>query len=474
MNSRGSNLGLREERALAASGRRKKQLKKSLSHLPKTKRAEILWVKKLIFAEFEEAIAGRRAPEVRDGIILKLVLHGPHASGGWVDDPAGRYFADYDFLVLVSSDRLADVGEFWLECEKKLLFASVNGESLRTPVRLTILSFERFSDQIHQGNRYFQNIMEEGVVLHDADPTSWPDRNAVAAHDLVAEAEIHLEEGLALVAEFLGSAKLSAANGWFRKAAFDLHQATERLYNIVLLVLVGRTPHTHNIVDLRKLAESASEQLRAVWPTQTKEDRRCFELLRAAYNKSRYNRHYRVAGSEAAWMIEQVEYLSDLVTEVCDAWIDRLNSSQGELVTPPPLDAADARRKGTGEADVRSQVEGEQTGIGRERWHVRNAPPVNVRRQKFRTPVLSKRLSQAVVESQIPQASNVSDERKVLAAAITALPEPIRDVFLLSRMSGLSYAEIASHLGLNIHLVESSLSDALIALDQAVFSETTG
>jgi len=473
MNSRGSNLGLREERALAASGLRKKQRKTSLSHLPKAKRAEILWVKKLIFAEFEEAIAGRRAPDVRDGKIFKLVLHGPHASGAWVDDPSGRYFADYDFLVLVSSDRLADVGKFWLECEKKLLFASVNGENLRTPVRLTILSFERFSDQIHQGNRYFQNVMEEGVVLHDADPTSWPDRNAVAALDLAAEAELHLEEGLALVAEFLGSAKLSAANGWFRKAAFDLHQATERLYNIVLLVLVGRTPHTHNIVELRKLAECASERLRVVWPTETKEDRRCFELLRAAYNKSRYNRHYRVAGSEAAWMIEQVEYLSDLVSEVCDAWIDRLNNSQSELVPPPTSDAVDARRTATGEADERGHTEGEQTGDS-ERRQIRNAYAVNIRRGNFQTPILRQQFSQAVVASEVPQESITSDERKRLAAGVTGLPEPIRDVFLLSRISGLSYAEIAHHLDVDIHLVESSLSEALVALDQAVSSESLG
>jgi HEPN domain-containing protein len=275
---------------------------------------------------------------------LKLLLHGPYASGAWVDDPGGRYFADYDLLVLVSSERLADVGEFWLECERSLLFASVNREHLRTPVRLTILSFERFSNEIYQGNRYFQNIMEECVVLHDADPTVWPDCNAVAALDVVAQADRHRAEGFALVAEFLGSAKLSAANGWFRKAAFDLHQATERLYNIALLVLLGRTPHTHNIVDLRKLAESASEQLRVVWPTETKEDRRCFELLRAAYNKSRYNRHYRVAASEAAWMIEQVEYLSDLVNDACDRWIDGLNSSRDQLVKIPTTDGADDRR----------------------------------------------------------------------------------------------------------------------------------
>lgn len=350
MNNRGSNFGLREERALATSGR-KKQRKTSLSHLPKTKRAEVAWVKKLIFAEFEEAIAGRRAPEVRDGTIVKLVLHGSYASGAWVDDPSGRYFADYEFLILVSSDRLADVGEFWLECQKKLLFASTDREELRTPVSLTIMSFERFSAQVEQGNRYFQNIIQEGVVVHDADPTSWPHGDVAAAANPVAEAELHLEEGLALVAEFLGSAKLSAANGWFRKAAFDLHQATERLYNIALLVIVGRTPHTHNIVELRRLAESASERLQAVWPTETKEDRRCFELLRAAYNKSRYNRYYRVTQSEANWMIEQVEYLSDLVEEACDAWIDRFQKSSDEPILPKGGGNGGPKHNSTGGAD---------------------------------------------------------------------------------------------------------------------------
>jgi len=450
MNNRGSNLGLREERALSPSSRRRNQRKTSLSHLPKAKRTEIAWVKKLIFAEFEEAIAGRRAPEVRDGAILKLVLHGPYASGAWVDDAGGRYFADYDFLILVSSDKLADVGEFWLECEKKLLFASTNRDDLGAPVRLTVLSFQRFSDLVEQGDRYFQNIMEEGVVLHDADPISWPLPDVTAAVDLAADAELHLEDGMALVTEFLGSAKLSAANGWPRKAAFDLHQATERLYNIVLLVLVGRTPHTHNIVELRKLAEAASEQLRGVWPTETKHDRRCFELLRAAYNKSRYNRYYRVADSEAAWMIEQVEYLAELVEEVCDTWIHRLNSLPDERVRTLRPDATVSRREGIGEIDDDGRVDGEQTVVA-----------------GGQTPI-----GGSFAESLVPQGSFTPDERKLLAAAITALPEPIRDVFLLSRISGLSYPEIARHLDLDIHSVEHRFREALIALDQAVRVES--
>lgn len=335
MNSRGSNLGLREERALRGSGGKRKQPRTSLGHLPEAKKAEVLWVKNLIFEEFAAAIDGRRADDVREGKILQLILHGPYATGAWVDDPAGIYFADYEILAVVSSDRLADVGEFWLECERKLLFATTNREHLRTPVRLTVQSLAGIDRQVELGDRYFQQVLDEGVVLHDTLGLRRPETVTAPRTDAVTEATLHLEEGLALVDEFLGSAKLSFAKGWCRKAAFDLHQATERLYNIVLLVLVGRTPHTHNIVQLRRLAEGATGRLSDVWPAETKEDRRCFELLRSAYNKARYNRYYRVSEDELRWMLDQVEYLYDLIEEVCDGWIAGQESAlDAQAATP--------------------------------------------------------------------------------------------------------------------------------------------
>ena len=154
--------------------------------------------------------------------------------------------------------------------------------------------------------------------------------------------------------------------------------------------------------------------------------------------------------------------------------MDRLNNSQGELVPTLRPDAADARCKGGGEADDRGHMEREQTLADSGRRQIRNACAVNIQRLNFRTPILSQRLSRTVAASHLTQESINSDERKCLAAAVTALPEPIRDVFLLSRMSGLSYAEIAHHLDLDIHLVENRLSEALAALSQAVHFEITG
>jgi hypothetical protein len=64
--------------------------------------------------------------------------------------------------------------------------------------------------------------------------------------------------------------------------------------------------------------------LKAVWPRETKFERRCFELLREAYVKARYSRHYRISSEELEWLGGRVESLQSLVREACLERIDKL------------------------------------------------------------------------------------------------------------------------------------------------------
>lgn len=66
-----------------------------------------------------------------------------------------------------------------------------------------------------------------------------------------------------------------------------------------------------------------------------------------------------------------------------------------------------------------------------------------------------------------------AQEKHALTSAIIGLPVPVRDVFLLHRMAGFSYEEIADHLGIEASQVTTMLAEALVQLVRAVrLSET--
>jgi hypothetical protein len=112
------------------------------------------------------------------------------------------------------------------------------------------------------------------------------------------------------------------SDGALKVAAFDLHQTAERLYHCVLLVRTLYSPKTHNLSRLRQLSEELEPRLKLVWPRETKLERRCFELLREAYVKARYSRHYRISAEELEWLGSRVELLQKLVREAC---LERIN-----------------------------------------------------------------------------------------------------------------------------------------------------
>lgn len=59
-------------------------------------------------------------------------------------------------------------------------------------------------------------------------------------------------------------------------------------------------------------------------------------------------------------------------------------------------------------------------------------------------------------------------ERQVLARAILKLPRDLRDVFLLHRTAGMTYAEVGLHLGMTPKAVETALAAALVRLMRVI------
>ena len=299
-------------------------MKHSPDHLPEGKKRELAFVVEAIREGFAFAIARRTMPNLRGGRLLKIILFGSYARGDWVEDPVGRYFSDYDLLVVVDREELTDVPEFWAEMEERLLEELASGRNLRTPVSLIYHSFEDVNEKLRLGRYFFIDIVRDGIVLFEEPGFPFAEPQPLSPAEALRETQEYFEEWFESAARRLELAQGALEKGYLKEAAFDFHQAAERLYHCLFLVRTLYSPKTHNLNQLRQFAEDLESRLKAVWPRETKFERRCYELLREAYVKARYSRHYRISGEQLEWLSSRVELLQTIVREACEERIATL------------------------------------------------------------------------------------------------------------------------------------------------------
>lgn len=103
----------------------------------------------------------------------------------------------------------------------------------------------------------------------------------------------------------------------YNEAAFMLHQATERLYTAILLVFTRYKPKSHDLLILRKFANTIDQELAMVFPLDTPENKHLFKLLRNAYVDARYKPSYVITEEELSKLGDQVNHLKSLCEKLC-------------------------------------------------------------------------------------------------------------------------------------------------------------
>jgi predicted nucleotidyltransferase/HEPN domain-containing protein len=299
-------------------------MKTGLDHLPDGKQRELAHVVDIVCAGFERATAQRTQPRFRNGKLLKVILFGSYARGDWVEDPVGRYFSDYDLLVVVNHDDLTDLAEFWEKTESQLLADLSAGTVLRTPVSLIYHSLDEVNEKLRLGRYFFMDIVRDGIVLFEEPGYPFADPQPLSAEQALRETQDYFDEWVESADDFLESATDAIGKGKGKLAAFLLHQATERYYHCLFLVRTLYSPKTHNLNRLRDLAEELEPSLKAVWPRETRFEKRCYALLRDAYVKARYSRSYRITAEQLDWVAARVTLLQTLVREACETRIETL------------------------------------------------------------------------------------------------------------------------------------------------------
>src|ERR1700754_2923686 len=148
-------------------------MRTDLDHLPPAKQRELERVVQILFEEFEEGTRGATGQWKRQARILKVILYGSYARGGWVDEPhtAKGYQSDFDLLIIVNHEKLTDRAAFWSNAEDRLNRELAVTRTLRTPVNFIVHTLHEVNDGLAHGRYFFMDVARDGIALYESDGT---------------------------------------------------------------------------------------------------------------------------------------------------------------------------------------------------------------------------------------------------------------------------------------------------------------
>ena len=297
-------------------------MKSSLDHLPAGKQRELKKVEDILFEEFEDALSDAKAAWKKKGRVLKIILFGSYARGGWVDEAnVGKgYRSDYDLLVVVNNKKLAEFEPYWHKAADRLL----RERAIKTPVNFIVHSRRETNTALRKGHYFFSDIRKEGVVLYELDDEPLAEPRPLTPEDAYRVAQEHFEQRFPTSLKFLDMSRYGLSQGHLKEAAFVLHQSIEQAYAALLLTLTNYSPPSHNIKFLRALAEGRDPRLYEAWPREKARHRAWFNRLVEAYVKARYSKHYVTDEEALAWLGARTERLHELIETACKEHLTKL------------------------------------------------------------------------------------------------------------------------------------------------------
>jgi uncharacterized protein len=286
-------------------------MRTTLEHLPEQKQREIQTIVDLLQDEFKTVYSNKTSQIKLSGRILKIILFGSHAKETWVNDPEHGYVSDYDILVIVNHEKLVEDFRFWNQVEERIQ------KEITAPFSPIVHSLTDVNAQLKEGHYFFKDIRQGGILLYDGNHKPLVVPGNLSPEEAKEIAEKHFQQWFNSAISFHIDFGHGMDRSDYKKAAFELHQATERFFACSLLVYTNYRPKTHNLKHLLNLCVQHEPRFLPLFPQDTKYHRRCFELLKRAYVEARYSEHYKITQEELTWLDEQVKQLQSLTNKVC-------------------------------------------------------------------------------------------------------------------------------------------------------------
>jgi len=249
-----------------------------------------------------------------------IILFGSYARGDAVEDvtlnghTTYEYSSDFDILVIIKSKALADNLDLWYELEDE-----AGKLPVQTPVKIIAHEINFVNSKLKKGQYFFSDIKKEGIILYDSKNCKLAEAKELTPKERLGQAKADYKFWFESAKNFYMAYEFQFKNHNYREAAFELHQATEKLYGAVLLVYTNYKPKTHDLDTLRRLAANHDPAFFTVFPLRTKQERDRFDKLRQAYVGARYHDDYKITPQELKYLSRCVELLRNQTQTSCEA-----------------------------------------------------------------------------------------------------------------------------------------------------------
>jgi predicted nucleotidyltransferase/HEPN domain-containing protein len=257
--------------------------------------------------------------------IAFVILFGSFARGTWVFDRYSegmilyQYASDYDFLIITKTGKQAT--DLESGSASRLLNRELQGNNIFNKYghnpHFVIESIDYINSELEKGKYFFSDIKKEGITLYNSGEFELAEPKELNDEEKRQIAREDYQHWMEKSEGFFSGCKNFSQNNDFALSAFMLHQTTESLYNCTLLTLGGYKPKSHDLIELNKLCCVHSQDFLTTFPTATKEQQDCFNLLQKAYIDARYNKSYVITKEQLEYLIGRVEKLKGLVDGVC-------------------------------------------------------------------------------------------------------------------------------------------------------------
>lgn len=283
-------------------------MKTDLNYLPADKQAELSNIVSLI----KEIVPAEM-----------IILFGSYARNNWVEDKYNeehyRYQSDFDVLVIVETKSEAAQGRFEREVEEKIEKA----EDIKTPVSVIVHDIDFVNRRLSKAQYFFTDIKKEGILLYGSGRFHLKEARELSPAERKKLAEEDFNYWFGNANKFFETSLFNFDKEYYPHAAFELHQATERLYSGILLVFTRYKPNTHDLAILKKLANSVDGRLLHLLPLDNLDNKHLFKLLRKAYVDARYKSSYVITKEELSQLYKQVKELKRIGELIC---YEKINS----------------------------------------------------------------------------------------------------------------------------------------------------